>query len=146
MGKMGQGPWWARQVLRDLASEGDDVMAPRTAYGDVDEYIAARPRQVQPILRRVRRTIRKAAISYRIPAYMLNGRLVYFAAFEKHISVYPAPRGAAEFKKELAAYKGGKGTVQFPLDKPIPFGLITRIVKYRMKMNQANAAARGKKK
>jgi uncharacterized protein YdhG (YjbR/CyaY superfamily) len=127
-------------------------MAPRTAYKDVDEYIAARPRQVQPILRRVRKTIRKAApeakeaISYRIPAYMLNGRLVYFAAFDDHISLYPAPRGVAEFKKELATFKGGKGTVQFPLDKPIPFGLITRIVKYRVELNRANAAARGKKK
>ena len=76
---------------------------------------------------------------------MLNGPLVYFAAFEKHVSVYPAPRGAAAFKKELAAYKGGKGTVQFPLSKPIPFGLITRIVKFRMKENQARAAAKGKK-
>jgi uncharacterized protein YdhG (YjbR/CyaY superfamily) len=127
-------------------------MAPRPIYRDVDEYIAAAPGKVQPLLRQVRRTIRKAApeanetISYAIPAYMLNGRLIYFAVFPDHISLYPAPRGAAEFKKELAAYKGGKGTVQFPLDKPIPFGLITRIVKYRKKLNQANAAAREKNK
>lgn len=127
------------------------MKAPRTAHKDVDEYIAAHPKYVQPMLRKVRRTIRKAApeakemISYRIPAYMLNGPLVYFAAFDKHVSLYPAPRGAAEFKHELAAYRGGKGTVQFPLDKPIPFGLIARIVRYRMKMNRANAAARGKK-
>jgi len=127
-------------------------MAPRPSYKDVDEYIATAPKQVRPILRQVRRTIRKAApeaketISYRIPAYMLDGRLIYFAAFEKHISVYPAPRGAAEFKQELAAYKGGKGTVQFPLDSPIPFGLITRIVNFRMKENRERAAARGKKK
>ncbi|MCX6072196.1 MAG: DUF1801 domain-containing protein [Chloroflexi bacterium] len=127
-------------------------MAPRPEYKDIDEYIAAAPKEVQPILRQVRRTIRKAApeaketISYRIPAYMLNGPLVYFAAFPDHISLYPAPRGAAEFTKELAAYKGGKGTVQFPLDKPIPFGLITRVVKFRMKKDRARAAARGKKK
>jgi uncharacterized protein YdhG (YjbR/CyaY superfamily) len=128
------------------------MMAPRPEYKDIGEYIAAFPKKVQPILRQVRKTIRKAApeaketISYRIPAYMLDGRLIYFAAFEKHISIYPAPRGAAEFKKELAAYKGGKGTVQFPMDMPIPFGLITRIVKFRMKENQARAAAKGKKK
>jgi uncharacterized protein YdhG (YjbR/CyaY superfamily) len=127
-------------------------VAPRPEYKDIDEYIAAAPRKVQPALRQVRRTIRKAApearetISYRIPAYTLNGPLVYFAAFPDHISLYPAPRGAAEFKKELAAYKGGKGTVQFPLDKPIPYGLITRIVKFRMKENQARAAAKRKKK
>ena len=127
-------------------------MAPRPEHKDVDAYIDAAPRKVQPILRQVRRTIRKAApqaketISYRIPAYMLNGPLVYFAAFPDHISLYPAPRGAAEFKKELATYKGGKGTVQFPLDKPIPYGLITRIVRYRVTLNRANTATKGKKK
>lgn len=126
-------------------------MAPRPIYEDVDEYIAAFPKKAQPILRQIRRTIRKAApkaketISYAIPAYSLDGPVIYFAAFGDHISVYPAPRGAAEFKEELAAYKGGKGTVQFPLDKPIPFGLITRIVKFRMKENRTRAAARGKK-
>jgi uncharacterized protein YdhG (YjbR/CyaY superfamily) len=118
---------------------------PRPVYKDVDAYIAAAPRKVQPILRKVRATIRKAApeaqetISYAIPAYTLGGPLVYFAAFPDHISIYPAPRGAPEFKQELAAYKGGKGTVQFPLVRPIPFGLITRIVKFRMKENKARA-------
>lgn len=127
-------------------------MTPRPEHKDVDAYIAAAPEQVRPILRQVRGTIRKAApeaketISYRIPAYMLNGPLVYFAVFPDHISVYPAPRGAAEFKKALAGYKGGKGTVQFPLDKPIPYGLITRIVKYRVDLNRANKATKGKKK
>ncbi len=127
------------------------MSALRTAYKDVDAYIAARPKPVQRMLTQVRRTIRKAApeaketISYRIPAYTLNGPLIYFAAFPDHISLYPAPRGAAEFKQELAAYKGGKGTVQFPLDKPLPLGLITRIVKYRLKENRTNAAAKGKK-
>ena len=101
-------------------------MAPRPEYKDIDEYIAAAPKEVQPILRQVRRTIRKAApearetISYRVPAYMLNGPLVYFAAFPDHISLYPAPRGAAEFKKELAPTRAGRGrcssrwTSQFP--------------------------------
>jgi len=127
------------------------MSALRTAYKDVDAYIAAQPKPVQRMLTQVRRTIRKAApeaketISYRIPAYMLNGPLVYFAAFPDHISLYPAPRGAAEFKQVLAAYRGGKGTVQFPLDRPLPLGLITRVVKFRMKENKARAAGRGKK-
>jgi len=127
------------------------MSALRIAYKDVDAYIAAYPKPVQRMLQQVRRTIRKAApeaketISYRIPAYMLNGPLIYFAAFDDHFSLYPAPRGAAEFKKELAGYKGGKGTVQFPLDKPLPLGLITRIVKFRMKENMARAAGKGKK-
>lgn len=110
---------------------------------NVDEYISGFPADVQNILKKVRATIRKAApkaeesISYQIPAYKLNGVLIYFAAFKKHVSVYPAPREAKEFKKELAGYKGGKGTVQFPLDKPIPYDLITRIVKYRAAKNAA---------
>jgi uncharacterized protein YdhG (YjbR/CyaY superfamily) len=106
---------------------------------DIDEYIASFPEEVQEILQKIRKTIRKAApdaqetISYQIPTFTLNGALIYFAAFEKHVSVYPAPRGAEEFKEELSAYKGGKGTVQFPLGKPVPYDLITRIVKFRAK-------------
>jgi uncharacterized protein YdhG (YjbR/CyaY superfamily) len=84
-------------------------------------------------------TIKKAApgaeetISYQIPTFRLNGNLVYFAAYKKHISLYPAPRGVEKFKEELSRYEGGKGTARFPLDKPIPFGLISRIVKFRLK-------------
>ncbi len=103
----------------------------------VNDYIADFPPPMQSRLKKVRQTIRKAApkatetISYQIPAYMLNGRLIYFAGFKDHISVHPAPRGNPKFKAILAKYKGGKGTIQFPHDKPIPFGLITRIVKFR---------------
>jgi uncharacterized protein YdhG (YjbR/CyaY superfamily) len=96
-------------------------------------------------------TIRKAepdaeeTISYQIPTFTLKGKyLVYFAAYKKHIGLYPAPRGNEKFKKELSDYEGGKGTVRFPLDKPIPFGLIKRIVKFRVKENLERA--RGKKK
>jgi uncharacterized protein YdhG (YjbR/CyaY superfamily) len=109
---------------------------PRT----IDEYIAGFPRDVQEILEKIRMTISKAApgaeekISYQIPTFTLNGTyLIYFAAYQKHIGLYPAPRGSEEFKEELSAYEGGKGTVKFPFDKPIPFGLIRRIVKFRMK-------------
>lgn len=112
---------------------------PSKLPNDIDEYIAAFPPDVQKILKKIRATIRKAApkavesISYQIPTYKLGGKvLIYFAGFAKHVSVYPAPRDADEFRGELAEYKGGKGTVQFPLDKPIPYELITRIVKFKI--------------
>lgn len=125
----------------------------QTAPKDIDEYIAGFPNDVQEILEKIRMTIRKAApdaeetISYQIPTFTLKGRyLVYFAAYQKHIGLYPAPRGVGKFKEELSVYEGGKGTVRFPLDKPIPFGLISRIVKFRVKENLARAEAKGKKK
>src|SRR5262245_40990443 len=107
---------------------------------DIDDYISGFDTDVQAILEKIRQTIRRStpkaeeAISYQIPTFKLDGHyLIYFAAFKKHVSIYPAPRAVAEFKKELSSYEGGKGTVQFPLDKPIPFGLIKRIVKFRAK-------------
>src|SRR5688500_8936239 len=119
----------------------------------VDEYIAGFPKDVQTKLNKIRATIRKAApgaeekISYGIPAFTRDGdRLIYFAGFKNHTSVYPAPRSAPEFKDELARYEGGKGTVQFPLDKPIPFGLITRMVKFRAKQTRAKPKAKPKKR
>ncbi len=122
------------------------------APADIDEYIEDFPANVQKILQKIRKTIQKAApdatevISYQMPAFKLNRVLVYFAGYQNHISLYPAPRGAAAFKKELAEYAGGKGTVQFPLDQPVPYDLITRIVKYRVEENAALDDARGKKK
>jgi uncharacterized protein YdhG (YjbR/CyaY superfamily) len=122
-----------------------------TVPKDIDEYIAGFPPQVQEILEEVRATIRSAApgaeetISYQIPTLRLKGNLVHFAAFKKHIGFYPAPTGVDEFKDELSKYKGGKGSVQFPLDKPMPLGLIRRIVEFRAKENLAKAEARGKK-
>ena len=107
---------------------------------NIDEYIASFPDDVQKILQKIRATIHKAApaaeeaIKYKIPTFTLNGKsLIHFAAYKSHIGLYPAPRGAEEFRKELASYEGGKGTVQFPLDKPIPFNLITRITKFLAK-------------
>ena len=122
--------------------------APRT----IDEYITDYPPDVQKILRKIRMTIRKAApdaeetISYRMPTFTLNGNLVHFAAFKKHIGFYPVPTGIEAFKKELAVYVGGKGSVQFPLDQPMPYGLISRIVKFRVKENLAKAGAKRKKR
>jgi len=120
---------------------------------DIDEYIAGLPEDVQAILEKVRMTIRKAApdaeetVSYQMPAFRLKGRiLVYFAAHAKHIGFYPAPRAVREFRKELSAYEGGKGTVRFPLDKPVPYGLISRMVKFRVKELLERAEAKGKQK
>ena len=110
---------------------------------NIDEYIAAFPQDVREKLEQMRATIRKAApqaeeaISYAIPTFKQNGNLVHFAAYKNHIGFYPAPRGIEAFKKELAAYEGGKGTVQFPLDRPLPTALITKIVKFRVKDNAA---------
>jgi len=121
----------------------------QTAPKDIDEYIAGFPNDVQEILDKIRMTIRKAApdaeetISYQIPTFTLKGRyLVYFAAYKKHIGLYPAPRGIEEFKEELSVYEGGKGTVRFPLDKPIPFDLIRKIVKFRVKESLERAQAK----
>lgn len=99
------------------------------------------PRKYKKKLQQVRRTIKKAApeaeeaISYAIPTYKLNGNLVHFAAFNNHIGFYPTPNGIEEFEKELSVYQQGKGSVQFPLDKPMPLDLISRMVKYRVKKN-----------
>ncbi len=120
---------------------------------NIDEYIAGFPKDVQAILEKVRITIRKAVpgaeekISYQMPTFTLNGTyLIYFAAYKKHIGIYPAPIQNAEFKEALSVYASGKGTVKFPLDKPIPFDLISKIVKFRVKENLAKAQAKGKKK
>lgn len=117
----------------------------------VDKYIALYPSDVQPILRKIRETIRKAApeaeesISYKMPAFrMPQGIVLYFAAYKHHIGLYPAPRTAVELKDELAAYAGGKGTLKLPLDQPIPYRLIAKIVKYRTKLILAKAAAKRK--
>lgn len=106
---------------------------------NIDEYIAGFPQETQAILQQVRATIHKAAptateaISYAIPTFKLNGNLVHFAAYKNHIGFYPAPTGSEAFKKELSAYKTGKGSVQFPIGQPMPLDLITRIVKFRVK-------------
>lgn len=112
---------------------------------NIDEYIGAFPNDVQEILEKVRATIQKAApeakekISYSMPAFEQNGILVYFAAFKNHIGLYALPSGHEAFKDELSKYKSGKGSVQFPLDQPMPFDLITKIVKFRVQENLEKA-------
>ena len=123
-----------------------------SAPESIDEYIAGFPPDVQKILAKVRRTIRKAApdaqeaISYQMPTFTLRGNLVHFAAHKKHVGLYPAPTGTEKFNKELSAYKAEKSTVRFPLDKPIPVDLISQIVKLRVEENLRRAEAKGKKK
>lgn len=117
----------------------------------VDEYIKNYPAEVQLLLQKVRKTIKTAApkaeevISYGIPGYKYYGMLVFFSAWKEHISIYPAPRTHESFKKELAAYKGGKGTAQFPLDQPIPYDLVKRITQFRVKANEEAYAAKAVK-
>lgn len=119
---------------------------------DIDEYIAGFPSDIRAILEKVRAVIREAApgaeeaISYQMPTYKLNGNLVHFAAFKKHIGLYPTPTGTEAFKKELSPYKAGKGSIQFPLDQPIPYDLIKEIVMFRVKENLEKAEVQGKKK
>jgi uncharacterized protein YdhG (YjbR/CyaY superfamily) len=119
---------------------------------NIDEYIAGFPEDVQEKLQKIRMTIREAApdaqekISYQMPTFYLKGNLVHFAAFKNHIGFYPTPTGTEKFQKELSAYKVSKGTARFPLDKPIPFDLITEIVKFRVKENLERTESKQKKK
>ncbi len=108
------------------------------SHKTIDAYIAAQPAKTQKILKALRAAIQAAApqatqtINYGIPTFQLGGNLVHFAAFEKHIGFYPTPSGIAAFKKDLSKYVSAKGSVQFPLDKPMPLGLIRRIVRFRV--------------
>lgn len=117
----------------------------KTEFKDIDSYIATFPKVVQVILEQVRNAIRTSApkaeevISYNMPAFKYYGMLVYFAGYKNHIGFYSLPSGHAAFEKELSIYKQGKGSVQFPLDKPMPLALIKKIVKFRVKENLAKA-------
>jgi uncharacterized protein YdhG (YjbR/CyaY superfamily) len=119
----------------------------RATPRNIDEYIASFSPEVQAILERIRLTIRNAApdaqetISYNMPTFALNGVLVHFAAFKKHIGFYPPVRGDAKLEKAASTYAGEKGNLRFPLDQPIPYGLIERLVQFRVKRNLLKAAA-----
>ncbi len=114
-----------------------------TQFKTIDEYINSFPDDIQLILETTRQTIRKATpgaievISYRMPGFKLNGSLVWFAAFKTHIGFYPTSSGVEAFKIELSSYKTSKGAIQFPLDKPIPYDLVEKIVLFRVKENLA---------
>jgi uncharacterized protein YdhG (YjbR/CyaY superfamily) len=119
----------------------------------IDEYIATFPHDLQAILEQIRSTIKAAApeaketISYNMPGFTLNGHyMVYFAAYKKHIGMYPVPTGDAQFNAELSVYVAGKGTVRFPFDKPIPFDLIRAMITYLVRETLERAAAKEKRK
>jgi uncharacterized protein YdhG (YjbR/CyaY superfamily) len=130
-----------RRARSNFEIRKTEMRSNQKAAKNIDEYIAGFPNDVQAILQKIRNTIRRAApkaeeaIKYHMPTFTLNGNLVHFGAFKKHIGFYPAPRGVEMFKKELSAYEGAKSSLRFPLDRPIPFDLISRIVKFRVKKN-----------
>lgn len=142
--------------LRDaLEGIGLSFAAPAStgsAPNEIDEYIARFPADVQAVLQKVRKTIRAAApdaeevISYQMPALRQHGILVYFAGWKEHIGLYPPISGDKAIEKAAARYAGPKGNLQFPLNEPIPYGLIKRIVKLRVKQDNAKAEAKGKKR
>jgi uncharacterized protein YdhG (YjbR/CyaY superfamily) len=111
----------------------------------IDGYIAGFPKDIRKVLQQIRTTVQKAApraeetIKYNMPTFTYKGNLVYFAAFKNHIGFYSVPTGNKAFEKDFSAYKTGKGSIQFPLDKPMPLGLITRIVKFRIRKNLEKA-------
>ncbi|NOU99397.1 iron chaperone [Paenibacillus planticolens] len=128
-------------------------MKEKITYTSIDEYISACSPEVQEILQTLRAVIKESApdakekISYAMPTFELHGNLVHFAAFKNHIGFYPAPDGIHEFQDEVAEYHSSKGTLQFPLGKPMPYELISRIVKYRVGRNLEKAKGKrvGKK-
>jgi uncharacterized protein YdhG (YjbR/CyaY superfamily) len=114
----------------------------KVTYTSIDEYISSFPENVQEIMKQLRKTIKAAApkagekISYNMPTFTLNGKyLVYFAGWKNHIAFYGAPRGNPDFKDDLSAFESGAGTLQFPYDQPMPYPLITKIVKFRAAEN-----------
>ena len=127
------------------------VTASRSRFRSVEEYFAALPPHSRTLLQEVRSAIWAAApqaeelISYNIPAFRLEGLLVWYAAFKSHVGLYPRVSAMEAFDKELAAYKKAKGSVQFPLDQPMPLELIAKIVKYRVKENKEDALRKQKK-
>ena len=118
---------------------------------EIDKFISSFPEDVQEILNKIRATIRESApeaeetINYGIPTFTLKGNLVHFSAFKTHIGFYPTPSGIEKFKNELSKYEGAKGSVKFPLDQPIPYALISKIVKFRVKENLETVKAKEKK-
>lgn len=116
----------------------------KKGFASIDEYIRTFPKEVQTILQELRMAIKAVApdagetISYGIPTFVLNSNLVHFAAYKKHIGFYPTSSGIRAFKKELSGYKTSRGTVQFPIDKPLPLALISKIVKFRVAENIEN--------
>lgn len=128
------------------------MISKKANVNNIDAYIAGFPAATQKVLKQMRRIIKKTApdaeelISYQMPAYKFHGMLAYFAGYRHHIGFYPGASGIAAFKKELSVYKGAKGSVQFPLDEPLPLELIAEIVNFKVKENLEKSAIKAKKK
>jgi uncharacterized protein YdhG (YjbR/CyaY superfamily) len=124
----------------------------KVGFSSIDDYIATFPEETQKILQELRDTIKAAApdaqekISYQMPAFTLKGNLVYFAAFKNHIGFYPTPSGTEAFKHEISIYQGAKGSIRFPIDKPLPLKLISKIVKFRIAENLKKAERKSSKR
>lgn len=124
----------------------------KNKFISIDDYILQFSPEVQKILETLRKVIKESApdatekISYQMPTFTLHGNLVHFAAYKKHIGFYPSPTGIAAFQQDLSEYKGAKGSVQFPIDKPIPYELVSKIVKFRVAENLKKAKEKIKKK
>ena len=120
-------------------------------FATINEYISEFPEEIRVILEQIRETIQQAApeakeaVRYGMPTFVLNGNLVHFAAYKNHIGFYPAPSGIDAYLDELAVYRSGKGTIQFPLDKPIPIHLIQKVVEFRVKENLGKRKGKVKK-
>jgi uncharacterized protein YdhG (YjbR/CyaY superfamily) len=131
--------------------KGDIMEENKIPFHTIDEYIMQFSPEVQEILKMLRKVIKESApnatekISYQMPTFFLHKNLVHFAAFKNHIGFYPTPSGIEAFKEELSGYKGSKGSIQFPLNKPIPYELISKIVKYRVAENMKKAEGKMKK-
>jgi uncharacterized protein YdhG (YjbR/CyaY superfamily) len=147
------GEIWHQAANLDRQTEGSSVMAKQAAPRGIDAYIAAFSPEVQSILEKIRATIRQAVpeaketISYKMPAFTLDGMLIYFAAFKKHIGIYPPVQGDEKLRKETGPFRGEKGNLKFPLDEPIPYALIRRVVQFRVKEHRKRVTSRrGQKK
>jgi uncharacterized protein YdhG (YjbR/CyaY superfamily) len=134
-----------------MDKKGELMENNKTVYSTIDEYIAMYPEDVQNILQKIRAIIKSAApeatetIKYQLPTFTLGGNLVHFGAFKNHIGLYPTPSGTEKFKAEISVYQGAKGSIRFPLDQPIPYDLISRIVIFRVAENREKVKTKGKK-
>lgn len=121
------------------------------SYKTIKSYIEDQPKEVQPLLKKLHATIKKAApkaeegVKYGMPTYMFHGNMVFFGAFKKHIGFFPTPSGVIKFKKELSGYKTSKGTIQFPYNEPIPYSLVTKITKFRVREQLVRAKNKSSK-
>jgi uncharacterized protein YdhG (YjbR/CyaY superfamily) len=134
--------------MKKTAASAAEPRKPGRTRSPIDDYIAGCPRTVQPILRKIRAIVREEApgatekISYRMPAFFLDGALIYYAPFTHHVGIYPPVKGDPQLNKALARHRGEKGNLKFALDEPMPYELIRQVVRCRLSESQARAASK----